>query len=256
MRYLILVIGFLSFTQQHSLAQKSYSISFMELIFTSGKASYTSDFSQLYPDAEVSKNNIRFTAFYHAEKDWHFDLTQHLGFFGGIGIRNIGMSTNEILPLTIEGDQMRKYKIVKRVYTGGIPVAVKFGNLSDRFFLYAGGELEMAFHYKEKYWSDTHKRSGTKLKNSVWFGSQTPTFLPSLIGGIQLANGINLRLKYYFRDFLNSEYTVSHSEDMYNLSDLSRYSESGLFYLSVSWQLKREDGDRKNIFEKKDIVNI
>ena len=67
----------------------------------------------------------------------------------------------------------------------GVPLAIKLGSFKNHFYFFGGGEYEMAFHLKEKYWTDSFDRSGPKTKSTEWFSSQTPTFLPSLFAGVQ-----------------------------------------------------------------------
>jgi hypothetical protein len=47
------------------------------------------------------------------------------------------------------------------------------------FYFLAGGECEMAFVLKEKYFSGSFDRAGSKTKNTKWFSNQTPTFMPT-----------------------------------------------------------------------------
>jgi hypothetical protein len=220
-------------------AQKTYSVTLMEFIFSFNQSSYTDAFLQAYPQAGLVSSPLRFTGFYHVEQDWHLDFTDNIGFFTGLGVRNIGMITDELLPATRAGNDMINYKLIRRVYTAGVPLAIKIGTFKKHVYLYSGGEIEMVFHYKEKYWKDTNTRSGNKAKNSVWFGEQTPQFMPSVMAGIQLPGGFNLRFKYYFNDFLNHKYEANSVSADFNVSDLTRYETSQLFYFSLSWQFNK-----------------
>ena len=92
---------------------------------------------------------------------------------------------------------------------------------------------------KEKFWTGSFERDGSKTKNTKWFSNQTPIFLPSVFAGVQLPGGVNIRFKYYLKNFLNTDYTVSSNSQegcTFNLSDLSRYEESQIWYISVCWQ--------------------
>ena len=220
MKHLItsfLITGLL-FTYGSVKSQDVYSTSGGELIFSWPEVSLNSG---------TADRAVRFTAFFHVGQFWNIDLNNNLGFYSGASIINIGMITNETLNNTDE------YKIIRRVYTLGIPLALKLGSFKDNFFLFGGGEYEMAFHYKEKYWSNTFSRNGHKTKYTSWFGDQTPRFLPSVYAGIQFPKGIRLKFKYYLTDFLNNKYTNSNE-----VSDLTRYTKSQLFYFSLSWHLK------------------
>jgi hypothetical protein len=113
------------------------------------------------------------------------------------------------------------------------------GSFKDNFYLFAGGEYELAFVYKEKFWTGTFDRSGSKTKEVTWFGNQTPTFIPSLFGGIQFPGGINVKFTYYMTDFLDNSYKLAQNNQegsIFNISDLSRYESSQVFLFSLCWQ--------------------
>ena len=190
--------------------QRIYHNTSGELIFSQSQLAFSESFMQQYPNAEMAKNNVRFTCFLHLGEYWHYDLNNAFGFITGIGIRNIGMSSDENLPNTVtttnQNVEYTHYKIVKRLYTLGVPLALKIGSFKDHLFFFAGGEYEFALQYKEKFWKGSWDRSGQKTKSSTWFGDQTPTFIPSVFGGIQMPGGINVKFKYYLTDFLNRHF--------------------------------------------------
>jgi hypothetical protein len=153
------------------------------------------------------------------------------------------MITDETLPTNVYTPgveiQYENYNIIRRQYMLGVPLAIKLGSFKNHIYFFGGGEYEMAFHLKEKYWTASFDRSGPKTKSMEWFSSQTPTFLPSLFAGVQFPGGINLKFKYYLTDFLNNNYKVSSNStdgSSFSLSDLTRYESSELFYFSVCWQ--------------------
>jgi hypothetical protein len=247
MKYTLFCLSVLIiFTSTQTLAQKTYPVSVGEFIFSYGTPVFRNEFITANPEASVARSNLRFTFFFHFEQDWHIDLNNYIGFITGVGIRNIGLSTDEILPV-IEGEPMlENYKIVRRIYTAGVPLFIKIGSFKDKFFLYAGSEIELALHYKEKYWTGSLSRRGTKTKYSQWLGQQTPLMLPSLAGGIQMPGGINIKFKYYLKDFLNTSYTPNNSSNRYNISDLSRYESAQLYYISLSFQIKSDEMKEKS----------
>ncbi len=216
-----LIISCLLFLTGSVKSQDIYSTSGGEMIFS-------------WPEVNTSAGSVnksmRFTAMFNFGQYWNFDMNNNFGFYSGGTVRNIGMITNETLNINnVNVD----YKIIRRVYTLGVPLALKLGSFDDNFFLFAGGEYEMAFHYKEKYWTNTFSRNGHKTKYTSWFGDQTPRFLPSVFAGIQFPRGIRLKFKYYLEDFLNNKYTNSDE-----VSDLTRYTKSQVFYFALSWHLK------------------
>ena len=239
--YLLAIIS-LGFISIPSMAQKVYTETSGELIFSSSQASFSKAFTDKYPGASLISNNVRFTCFFHVAQYLHYNFGNNAGLMTGLGIRNIGMITDETLPQQVSGDgevPYAGYKIIRRQYTLGLPLALKFGAFDKHLFFYGGGEYEMAFHFKEKYWEGTDDRSGTKSKDTEWFSSQTPTFLPSVFGGIQFPYGFNVKFKYYLTDFLNNDYKGNGNSvagSTFDISDQSRYDASNIFYVSLSWQ--------------------
>lgn len=214
-----------------TMAQKVYPISSGEMIFSNGTVEFTDAYMQQFPEAEVSGVPLRFTAFFHFTQYWHVDFGQNFGLFSGLGIRNVGLISDEILYNSASGiDSYQPYKIIRRVYTGGVPLALKFGSFKDNLYFFGGGEVEFPIHYKEKYWN-SHSRDGSKTKTKEWFGGQTEPIMPSLIAGVQFPGGINLKFKYYLNDMLKHSYTNSNF-----VSDLTRYKSSQVWYVSLSWQ--------------------
>lgn len=232
-----------------AMGQKIYPVTSGEMIFSQSTTSFTQEFTNQYPDARVAADNVRFTVFFHLGQYIHYDVNDKFGLFSGLAIRNVGMITDEVLPQTVSisggaSVPYEDYKIVRRQYMLGIPLAFKVGSFDKHFYIYGGGEYELAFHFKEKYWTGSFDRDDSKTKANEWFGNQTPTFIPSLFAGIQLPYGLNLRFKYYMTDFLNSGYKISSNTQegsSYDISDLSRYAESQIFYFSLCWQFNTVD---------------
>jgi hypothetical protein len=239
-RYLFILILTSTFMCQLN-AQKIYSVIGGEFIFSFSDPQFTGNFKAQYSNAEITKSDMRFTCFFHLGEYWHMDFTNNLGLFTGIGIRNVGLISDEKLPDFVGSSQTIDYKIIRRLYTVGVPLAMKVGSFKDNFYFYMGAEYESAIQYKEKYWSNTQSRSGSKTKSSQWFGNQTPHFLPSVFAGIQMPRGINIRFRYYITDFLNSDYKTGNNNTPganYNISDLTRYGRSQVFYISLCWQFR------------------
>jgi hypothetical protein len=219
--------------------QEIYPVSSGEIILSQNNATFNAAFLSKYPGASLASTSVRFTAVFHFGQYFHYDMNDKVGFYSGLAVRNIGMITNETLPQVVNSNLYKNYKFVRRQYTLGIPLALKLGSFSKNFYLFGGGEIEMAFAFKEKYWADTMDRSGTKTKSVTWFGSQTPTLMPSVFAGIQLPKGFNLKFKYYLDNFLNTSYTRSQNPGAaYNVSDLSRYEDSRIVYFSLCWQIR------------------
>lgn len=244
----VLFLGLLIFPLK---AQKFYPVTSGEIIFSQNQSSFTTSFLNQYPMASLSESNVRFSMFFHLGQYMHYDASNNFGFYSGLAVRNVGMITDETLPqtvtLTSQPVNYSNYNIVRRQYTLGVPLAVKVGSFKDHFYFFAGGEYELAFVYKEKYWTDTYDRSGAKTKSVTWFGSQTPLFIPSVFGGVQFPGGFNLRFTYYLTDFLDNSYTIaknSQEGSTFSISDLSRYEKSQILFFSLSWQF-----DTASLFE-------
>ncbi len=166
---------------------------------------------------------MRFTLFFHAGQNMHYDFTNNFGFFSGYGIRNIGIVTEE-------GNSVIK----RRTYSLGVPLALKLGSFNDHIYVYGGGELELFFHYKQKLYINGDKTA----KHSQWFSNRTERFAPSFFAGIQFPKGINLKFKYYPRNFLNVDYK---GYDFNTEVDYSDFNQTQLFYFSLSFNFKNQD---------------
>jgi len=247
MKNKIIITVFISafFTSDCIFAQKLkiYDVTTWEMIFSSSNVQFTDAFTSRYKKAEVTNTNVRYTIFFHLGEYWNFDFGNHVGFYTGIGVRNVGLISDERLPDLVGSDQLIDYKIIRRLYTAGVPVAFKLGSFSDNIYFYAGGEYELVLNYKEKYWTGTQSRTGSTTKYNKWFGNQTAPLLPSVFAGVQLPGGVNIKFKYYLNDFLNNNFTKGDNTFVgqpYNISDLTRYKKSQVFYISLSWQINNK----------------
>jgi hypothetical protein len=208
-----------------------------ELIYSWGQLEYTDDYKAGASAPSISDMPVRFTCFFHIGQNIHLDLSNKLGLYSGFGIRNIGMISDENLPTPGTPDANFQAKVIRRTYSLGIPLAIKLGSFDDNFFLFGGGEIEWAFHMKEKWW-DEHDRDGNKTKNTEWFaGDRINPWLPSVFAGIQFPGGINVKFKYYLTDFLNHNYSTNKSTNSEVVSDLTKYKSSQLMYVSLSYNI-------------------
>jgi hypothetical protein len=157
---------------------KAYTASVSELIFSWGSV----EAKPLNPQAV-----LRFSTFLHLGQQIHVDFSDHVGFYSGLSLRNVGM-INKL------NDTVR---IKQRVYTLGIPVALKFGNMNGTNMA-VGAEAEFAINYKQKVFVNDEKS-----KSNVWFSDRTNIFLPSAFAEIKFKQGTYLKFKYYLTDFLS-----------------------------------------------------
>jgi len=243
--YLSLIISLL--VSIPAMAQKVYPVTTGEMIFSQSSTTFTQDFLDQYSDARVAADNVRWTVYFHFGQYFHYDASDRFGFYSGLGVRNVGMITDETLPQTVSSSgstPYEDYKIIRRQYMLGVPLAFKFGSFSKHIYFYGGGEYEMAFAFKEKYWTGDFDRNDSKTKNVQWFSNQTPTFMPSVFAGVQLPGGVNIKFKYYLNDFLDSSYRItsnSNEGSSFSVSDQTRYQKSQVFYFSLSWQFMTSD---------------
>jgi hypothetical protein len=109
---------------------------------------------------------------------------------------------------------------------------VKLGNLNGRF-LFAGYELEIPIHYKEKTFEDEDKTD----KKTIWFSDRVNVFNHSVMAGIQLPYGATLKFKYYFTNFFNKDFKAS---DPNNPGEQYKPFEDfnvNIFYVSLNFGL-------------------
>ncbi len=201
------------------LAQKIYKENSGEFIFS---------FSKVESLGIDIPTNMRFTLFFHAGQNMHYDFTNNIGIFSGYGIRNIGIVTEV-------NDVVTK----RRTYALGIPFGLKLGSFNDHVYLYGGGEYELFFHYKQKQYVD-----GNKSKQSEWFSDRTKLFAPSFFVGFQFPKGINLKFKYYPENFLNRDFK---GYDFAVPVDYSSFTKTRLFYIALSFNIKSKD--LKNLYK-------
>lgn len=164
-------------------------------------------------------NRIRVSAFLHYNVNYHYNISGKFGIYTGISVSNIGF---------IYKNQDTTYK--RRAYTVGVPIALKLGNLYNDNFLFAGGELEVPFHYKQK------KITGReKNKYASFFDERVNILIPSLFAGIQFSEGLCFKFRLHLKDFLNKDFQGNDFGERVNYSNFN----SQLFLISVSYNLKQ-----------------
>jgi hypothetical protein len=197
-------------TTSETKSQVVYPVSSGEIIFS---------FADVERNGVNVPTNMRFTVFFNYGQYWHFDIGNNVGFYTGGAIRNVGFITDE-----------DNFKVKRRSYTLGVPLALKLGSFGDNFYIFGGGEYEWLFHYKQKIFQNDNK-----IKRTEWLSDRTARFLPSLFAGIQFPKGLNIKFKYYLDEFLNRDFTGT---DLGEPVDYSEFNQTQIFYVSVSFQLK------------------
>ena len=229
-RYFVLLAIFIAIASIETNAQKIYHSNGGEVIFSGADVNFNG----------VNVNtNIRFTLFFHAQHHLNLDLTDNIGLFTGIGIRNVGLITEDLYQNVGFSDidpehpnWNKSTKVKRRSYSLGFPLALKIGSFSNNFFLFAGGEYEWMFHYKQKLFIDDNK---TKFKE--WTSDRVNPWVPSLFAGVQFPQGFRLKFKYYMDDFLNTSFTgVDFGQDV----DYSQFESTGIWYVSVAFFINKK----------------
>jgi hypothetical protein len=130
-----------------------------------------------------SLGTLRFSAFFHIGGTYNYNFNKSVGIYTGLDIKNIGF---------IEKYETLNATLKQRVYTLGVPVGIRLGNMKTRDYFFMGGGLDVAVHYKYKFWSSTQ----SKIKITEWFSDNTELLLPYLFAGISV-KGTTIKIQYY-----------------------------------------------------------
>jgi hypothetical protein len=207
---------------QDRVGTKIYLKSASEFIFSVGIMDAYVEDAALNTDLEIDPV-VRFSGFFHLQEQLHIDFSPSFGIYTGLGLRNIGM-INKI------NDSIR---VKQRVYSLGIPFALKLGKLPGGWFVAAGAEGELFIHYKQKDFYDDDKR-----KFGEWFSDRVNLINPSVFLDINSKKGSYIRFKYYLNDFLVSD------KQQVNLGNGNKFvfypEKSQLFYVALGTTIKHK----------------
>jgi hypothetical protein len=179
-------------------------------------------FAEMEDQGQEANSLMRWAPVFNIQSFINSDLSEHVGIFSGLAIRNVGYIYDDYQ----DPEDQVIYKKKFRSYNLAIPVGLKFGNLSKLFF-YGGYEIEFPFHYKEKTFDD-----GDKIdKITGWFSNRQESFQHGFLAGIQFPEGFNLKFKYYLSEFHNQEFE--------NSSGIKPYAglKSNIFYFALSYAM-------------------
>jgi len=205
---MLFILGILGTYAQ---TQKAYTTSGGEMIFS---------FATIDNNGGESGNIMRWSPFINFQNLVNYDFNNNLGVFSGLNIRNVGFIYD--VPNT---NIRKKY----RNYTAGIPVGFKLGKL-DNLFVYGGYEIEFPLNYKEKTFENEKKTD----KFNVWFSKRVPSVYHSLLLGINLPYGTNIKFKYYLTGFFNKNFKETiDGEVKMPYENL----EANVFYFSLTFDL-------------------
>jgi hypothetical protein len=140
---------------------------------------------------------LRWSPVFNLGVNYHWDASKNIGLFTGWNVRNIGLITDD-------NKAVSKDRYKRRLYTFGVPLALKLGDLEKEHFFYAGGEVSLAVHYKEKRLVNGDKDK--KQKFNEWFSDRTPRIMTAAFAGFHFKEHFNIKAQYYFTNFFNKEY--------------------------------------------------
>ncbi|MBO7124241.1 MAG: hypothetical protein J6V74_00160 [Bacteroidales bacterium] len=218
--YLFLLIGILAFSQEET----SLNTIPNKKVYFTDPAELILQFSQIDIQDNTARNGIRASYFTNIPYYMNINFNNNFGIMPGVSIKNIGIKTkDEII------DSVSYYKVIRRVFTAGISAAAKIGMFNKGLWLYGGGGVDWAFHYRQKFYEKTDKKHITK--KGEWWSKATPNVIPSVFVGVQTPIGINVKATYYFNDFLNQKYKGT-------FGDFSKITQSQLFTITFALILK------------------
>ena len=233
-RIFMLVAALLLLFKPLTKAQDVYPITAWEFLF---------QFADIEKASTDVANKLRFTIVINLGQYWHVDFNNTVGIFSGIAVRNTGFIYDTPLPT----------KTIRRVYTLGVPLAFKLGAFDKHVYFLAGGEYELAFHYRARKWL-SNSRDGTKYVDGEWFSSKSRLFIPSVFAGFQFPGGFNIKFKYYLQHILNEDYVGADlGESEVSFSD---YTKLNMMYVSLSWQFRTDQWRKYVKHEGKTAYNF
>ena len=195
---------------------KTYYTSGLEMIFS---------FADIQDHGQDESSLLRWAPVFNIQSYINTDLSPHFGLFAGLAVRNVGYIYDNYTDPVNQAVYKKKF----RSYNLGIPVGLKFGDLSG-LFVYAGYEVEFPFTYKEKTFD-----GGDKIdKITGWFSNRQEQFQHGPLVGIQFPKGPNIKFKYYLSEFHNQSFTDGAGNKPYE------GLESHVFYFSVSYMMFRD----------------
>lgn len=144
------------------------------------------------PGRSSGLSTLRFSYVINMGLNLNFDASKHFSVYAGVNIKNIGFI-----------DKIKDSTVKHRVYTVGIPVGFRIGNLLKRNYIVLGGGVDFPFNYREKGFI----QRGHKQKFNEWFSDRTETVMPYLFAGFSVNPGLVIKAQYYLSNFMNPDYT-------------------------------------------------
>ncbi len=181
---------------------------------------------------------LRFTCFFHVQRQFHYNFGNAIGMYTGFSLINVGFINK--LPDVYDAT------IKQRSYSFGVPLALKIGNMSKGNYLAFGAEGECMFAYKQK----VLYNGGKTISTDNWFSNKNVNlFNPSLFAELRFHKGSYIRFKYYLLDFLVNK-TSTFILPGTSIVETYTPERSTLFYVSVGYLFKRK---HKHHMTKNDV---
>ncbi len=238
-------------------SQEIYTAQNIDYIFSTGNINYGS---------KKYISGMRFTAWYNFEESFHINFNNNFGIYTGLGVKNIGIAYSPDSIYFHGAEEEKYYKtaqytnnntltdVKQRIYTLGMPLALKFGNITRGFCFFIGGQYDYSLHYKEKIWINKSKK-----KYSEWFGNETNTFLPSLFAGVKFPNETIIKIRWYLQNFLNTNHTTNlYNETTKTSTEIKPYEnyDTQLFYISVGAIIEKKKPKEKPLDLNPQEINM
>jgi hypothetical protein len=187
---------------------------------------------------------LRFSSWFSTGVQIHHNFNNSFGIFSGINIKNVGMNTSTDVKID---NTTQNIRLKHRVYSAGIPLALKFGDFKKKVAVAIGGEAEFFLNYKVKEFID-----GDKIyKRNEWFSSKVELFNPSAFVQFNFGKSFTIKAKYYLNNFLVPQnfYILHDGPDETTKTQIATYTQSTqLFYISLGTTMKqKKKGGTRNI---------
>jgi hypothetical protein len=178
------------------------------------------------PGVRRTATPVRFSAI-GIGTNFNYDFDEHFGIFTGVGIKNIGF-------IEKIGDSTVK----RRIYTAGIPIGVKLGNLQKRHYGFIGGGFDFPINYREKGFVDR----GNKTKFNEFWSDRVEWYQPYLFAGAAFGSGMTLKAQYYPGNFFNTSY-----ENTFNGAKQQPYKgwRAQIFYITLGMDIRHKTHMKK-----------
>lgn len=180
----------------------------------------------MFEDTLFTTMEPRVSWWFNFSEYFHVHFNDYFGMFTGAGVRNIGFIAN----YTDTSYSKRKY----RVYALNVPLGFKIGNIAEKkgFFVLLGGDINLPFHYKEKWFDGKNKID----KISEWFSQRTEFLMPSVFIGFSYKKS-TIRVHYYPMNFMNQDFSFTSQGQQ--IKPYRHMNKSNLITVEIGYSLTR-----------------